>query len=208
MPDPCGDAGWPCRSCAPVIVAQIQLCDGLVLLQALGKACHASTADLAIVQDEGGDSLVALECLAKRQSSVVANFLWQMLKETCSDVPRNNLFLSVWPQAQQQLAEKKVVIKLDAFADSPRGGCTSSRLDHSLKNPYMKRQKIGFPFTRVRALRTKTHIFSNIWPLAGPNIGFIPVWGGRCCLKPTGEKAGIGLRRENCGFPESRKSKP
>ena len=28
------------------------------------------------------------------------------------------------------------------------------------------------------------------------------------CLKPTGEQAGIGLRRENFGFPESKKLKP
>ena len=28
------------------------------------------------------------------------------------------------------------------------------------------------------------------------------------CLKPTSEKAGIGLRRENFGFPESRILKP
>ena len=27
-------------------------------------------------------------------------------------------------------------------------------------------------------------------------------------LKPAGEKAGIGLRRENFGFPESKKLKP
>ena len=31
---------------------------------------------------------------------------------------------------------------------------------------------------------------------------------GRYCLRPTSEKAGIGLRRENFEFPESRILKP
>ena len=37
---------------------------------------------------------------------------------------------------------------------------------------------------------------------------FIRVLGSRYCLKLTSEKAGIGLRRENIGFLESKKLKP
>ena len=47
--------------------------------------------------------------------------------------------------------------------------------------------------------------FWYIWPLAGPNIGFIGIWKAVSCLKLTSEKAGIGLRRENFGFPEPKK---
>ena len=48
-------------------------------------------------------------------------------------------------------------------------------------------------------------------PEGGKNMnffGFIRVLGGRYCLKPIGEKAGIVLRRENFGFPGSKKLKP
>ena len=36
----------------------------------------------------------------------------------------------------------------------------------------------------------------------------IRVWGGLYCLKLTGEKAGIGLRRENFEIPESKILEP
>ena len=66
-----------------------------------------------------------------------------------------------------------------------------------------------FNFWVKPGLRAKTRIFSYyIWPLAGPNIGFIGVWKAVSCLKPTSEKAGIGLRRENFEIPESRILKP
>ena len=61
---------------------------------------------------------------------------------------------------------------------------------------------------RVRALRAKILIFLNIWPLAGPNIGFIGIWKAVSCLKPTGREGCVGLRRENLGFQESKKLKP
>ena len=71
-------------------------------------------------------------------------------------------------------------------------------------------------FWRLRAPETSIwapegafgRIFSYIWPLAGPNIGFIGVWKAASCLNPTGREGCVGLRRENFGFPESRILKP
>ena len=51
---------------------------------------------------------------------------------------------------------------------------------------------------RVRALRARTRSFFE----------YLAPSGAKYCLKPTSEQAGIGPRRENCGFSESKKVKP
>ena len=56
--------------------------------------------------------------------------------------------------------------------------------------------------TRVTSLKSNQNL--HVLNL----LGFIGVWKAVSCLKLTGEKAGIGLRQENFGFPESKKLKP
>ena len=52
--------------------------------------------------------------------------------------------------------------------------------------------------TRVRALAGYNPLFYN----------YVAASAAKYCLKLTSEKAGIGLRRENFGIPESKKFKP
>ena len=53
----------------------------------------------------------------------------------------------------------------------------------------------------LRVLRVFCACFARVFELF-EGLGVVS------CLKPTSEKAGIGLRRENFGFPESRILKP
>ena len=63
------------------------------------------------------------------------------------------------------------------------------------KQPH-KRSSI---LTRVTSPKgTKNHIFFE----------YLAASVAKYCLKPGGEKAGIGLRRESVRFPESKKLKP
>ena len=60
--------------------------------------------------------------------------------------------------------------------------------------------KPGF-WTRVRALRAKTRISSNIWPLAQPNIaregcGMLKTyWARRLCWPPAGKLQNSGIQK-------------